>query len=403
MEITDPNAVENLQPNPQVARLQKLAEMLRRQSNNGISTDRGQMVGGRFIAPTMAQTLVPMLQNLSANSAENRADRMQQGVTDAQTAAAQQWRSNLPLATAGPQQQGPTEDGSQMPAGPDIQPTRAAVLKATMAGLQNPQTAAAAALYNKSALSGIDAEDTRQFKAQERDLAAQQHTADLLARLESDAKISKQKSEDAKLSASERAAETKRHTEALIAIAHIAASAKTGAAEIAVTGKAKPEKQLPAAQLKAYEGNLTSIKNIDDAIKQVEANPDSFGVKFAASSIPGMAGVGNTASELLDPAGVPARAAVANIGSLKIHDRAGSATTASETPRLMPFVPQVHNDAKAIVQKLKEIKAEAIRRQDSIIELANNQGYKAPGKLSSADIVPHANEAALAAALDKYK
>ena len=402
MDITDPNAVDELQPNPQIARLQKLADALRRQSNGGQSTDRGQMVGGRFIAPTMAQTLVPMLQNLSAGAAESRADRMQQDVTDAQTAAAQKWRSSLPLATAGTQQQGPTEDGSQMPNGPDVQPTREAVLKATMAGLANPQTAAAAALYNKSALSGIDANDTRQFKEQERMLSAQQHTEDLLARLKNEAAISKQRSDDLKLSATERAAETDKHTKALITIAGIMAGAKTDAADIAAGAKgAKGEKNLPAAQLKSYEGNSLAIKNIDDAIKQVEANPGSFGPKFTASSIPGMAGVGNAGAELLDPAGVPARAAVANIGSLKIHDRAGSATTASETPRLMPFVPQVHNDAKTVVQKLKELRAETLRHQDSIIELAKNQGYKTPGKLAADSIIPQAD--AVEAALAKYK
>lgn len=54
----------------------------------------------------------------------------------------------------------------------------------------------------------------------------------------------------------------------------------------------------------------------------------------------------------LDPQGADTRAAIADLGSLVLHERSGAAITASEEPRLRPFIPDVHDDQATIQKKL---------------------------------------------------
>ncbi len=65
-----------------------------------------------------------------------------------------------------------------------------------------------------------------------------------------------------------------------------------------------------------------------------------------------------------DPKGTSTRAAIADLGSMVIHDRSGAAVTASESPRLMPFIPTVYDDPKTAKTKIKRF----IQEYNSIIE-----------------------------------
>jgi hypothetical protein len=62
--------------------------------------------------------------------------------------------------------------------------------------------------------------------------------------------------------------------------------------------------------------------------------------------------VPNTILNRLDPQGTDTRAAVADLGSLVIHDRSGAAVTAAEMPRLAPFIPQATDDPETARKKL---------------------------------------------------
>jgi len=107
-------------------------------------------------------------------------------------------------------------------------------------------------------------------------------------------------------------------------------------------------KDIPATvNAKIIEGQQ-SLTNIDKAIEAVQANPGAFGL---VNAIPGVERMRQG-----DTPGVDARAQVANIGSLKIHDRSGAAVSASEFPRLAPFIPSSSDNPTAIVQKLKQMK-----------------------------------------------
>jgi hypothetical protein len=79
----------------------------------------------------------------------------------------------------------------------------------------------------------------------------------------------------------------------------------------------------------------------------------------------------------MDPKGVDARAEVADIGSLKIHDRSGAAVTISESPRLMPFIPQATDDAVTVQKKLARLRTELHNESQALqTTYSREQGFK---------------------------
>lgn len=138
----------------------------------------------------------------------------------------------------------------------------------------------------------------------------------------------------------------------------------------------KELKQIPASVNTAISTNRQSISAINDAIRMVEANPDAVGWK------------GYMPNKLLNetnPEGVDARAALSNIGSLKLHERSGAAITASEFPRLAPFIPLSTDDAETAVKKLKQMRKIALGEQEGLTATySKEQGYR-PNPISGGD------------------
>ena len=130
---------------------------------------------------------------------------------------------------------------------------------------------------------------------------------------------------------------------------------------------AGPEKRMPAHILETVAKNNAAVANIDNSIKQVQANPSSFGVQ---NYLP------DAITQRTDPKGVTARATVANIGSLKIHDRSGAAVTVGETPRLRPFIPATNDDDVTVVKKLKELRREMLVMDQEYKKTLSEQGYR---------------------------
>lgn len=129
-------------------------------------------------------------------------------------------------------------------------------------------------------------------------------------------------------------------------------------------------KMAPVHAQKAVIGAATSMKKIDDAIAALEAEP-----KEGATGFKGY--LPNVALNRMYPEGTAARAALADVGSLLIHDRSGAAVTVSETPRLLPFVPQITDDKKTALTKLRRLRQIQV---DEAEALANTytpeQGYR---------------------------
>ncbi|WP_395350054.1 hypothetical protein [Variovorax sp. UC122_21] len=111
----------------------------------------------------------------------------------------------------------------------------------------------------------------------------------------------------------------------------------------------KPGKDIPANINKSIIDNQQNISKIDKAMADIRARPESLGTRYM---IPGMETVG----QYTDADGVQARAGVADIGSLILHDRSGAAVTASETPRLKPFIPQASDRPDVALKKLQRFR-----------------------------------------------
>ena len=149
---------------------------------------------------------------------------------------------------------------------------------------------------------------------------------------------------------------------------------RTGQAQpVTANGEALQPKlrQLPAAVQKGIGENTAALRKVESALSELAAYPEAFGVKNY---------LGDTVRQRTDPKGIKARALTADIGSLKIHDRSGAAVTASETPRLKPFIPSTTDDPAAIKQKLELFRDEYKAIQDDLVSMySREQGYRAGG------------------------
>lgn len=129
-------------------------------------------------------------------------------------------------------------------------------------------------------------------------------------------------------------------------------------------------KSLPAPIQKALLENDAALRKVDAALLSLDSYPDAFGLKNM---------LGDTIRQRTDPQGVKGRALVADIGSLKLHDRSGAAVTASETPRLKPFIPAATDEVATIKEKLGLFKQEYQAIQSDINNTyTREQGYRAP-------------------------
>jgi len=137
----------------------------------------------------------------------------------------------------------------------------------------------------------------------------------------------------------------------------------------------KELKPIPANINTAISTNDQTLKSIDEAIRLIKANPNAVGWKGYAP---------NKILNETNPEGVDARAAISNIGSLKLHERSGAAVTASEFPRLAPFIPLVTDDAATVVKKLTQMRNVAQGEQQNLTETyTREQGYRPSPVLKS--------------------
>ena len=140
----------------------------------------------------------------------------------------------------------------------------------------------------------------------------------------------------------------------------------------AISGQDKSQGQLkpvPQQIVSKVIENRNSIRNVDKALAELDKYPGGVG--------PGTGALGNWFTQLNDPKGNDVRAAIANIGSLIIHDRSGAAVTVSETPRLQPFIPLTTDTAETVKKKLVRLRSEvAAINDDYELQYGPDQGYK---------------------------
>ena len=114
--------------------------------------------------------------------------------------------------------------------------------------------------------------------------------------------------------------------------------------------------------------NQQSIKKLEDGLKLLKDYPDAVGIK---------GGLPQSIVNRIDEKGIPVRAAIADIGSLVLHDRSGAAVTASEEPRLLPFIPTPSDTSKSAKEKLERMLRYAKEQQDALKgTYSEDQGYR---------------------------
>jgi hypothetical protein len=144
----------------------------------------------------------------------------------------------------------------------------------------------------------------------------------------------------------------------------------------------KPLKDIPATVNKAIIENDISMTKANRALELLQGKdvttPKGDVIKGSADATGFWKGL--TPQVILnkwDPGGVSTRAFVADIGSLKVHDRSGAAVTASETPRLKPFIPSIYDAPDVAADKLINFKAEYEDIQRGLTETySREQGYR---------------------------
>jgi hypothetical protein len=122
-----------------------------------------------------------------------------------------------------------------------------------------------------------------------------------------------------------------------------------GAAEVPDYGKQETPGPLPPpAVMTGMQGNVSGIKNINQVLRELDAHPNSVGMKALQ---------GEWALQYTDPEGIALRAGIADILSQTFHDRSGASVTISESPRLKPFVPAPTDTVAALRTKLERLRA----------------------------------------------
>jgi hypothetical protein len=151
----------------------------------------------------------------------------------------------------------------------------------------------------------------------------------------------------------------------------------------------KEPKPVPEPVLKALLTNSTSERQVDTALQLLNGKTVD-GLKGDPGAIGPIQGrVPDTVLQKTNPEGVITRAAIADIGSMIIHDRSGAAVTISEMPRLIPFIPSITDSPEAAKAKLTRMKAELTNIGNEYRAVHEASGYKMP----ATGLQPQANVA----------
>lgn len=141
--------------------------------------------------------------------------------------------------------------------------------------------------------------------------------------------------------------------------------------------KSQTEKALPAAAATKLFENQTNLRRAEQALSLIQGK--DVGEMKGDKDATGWKGyLPDAVLQRQDKKGVDARAAIADLGSLVIHERSGAAVTASEFPRLQPFIPSPKDSPATVEKKLKRFVQVYKQEVESTKEYYQSTGYKVP-------------------------
>lgn len=141
-----------------------------------------------------------------------------------------------------------------------------------------------------------------------------------------------------------------------------------------VTSIPRGDREQPQQVIGAMTENANAVQSIDRAVQALNRYPSAVGIP---SGLANLTGWGSSLWDRMDPNGVEVRAAIADIGSLKIHDRSGAAVSASEFPRLRPFIPSVGDSPDTVRTKLQRFRTEYLQMlRDQYDNYGPSRGYR---------------------------
>jgi hypothetical protein len=113
-----------------------------------------------------------------------------------------------------------------------------------------------------------------------------------------------------------------------------------------------PKKALDNKEVAEIGKHLGTLQTFDDINKQLDAHPDIKMGNKVEGWVAGLAPeMGSALLNKIDPKGLEARANIANIGSMIIKDRSGTAVSIHEMKELRPFLPNVYMDSPDEVKR----------------------------------------------------
>jgi hypothetical protein len=119
--------------------------------------------------------------------------------------------------------------------------------------------------------------------------------------------------------------------------------------------------------------NVNAIRKVDETIAAITKTPSATG--FGVGALNAVAP--NAVTNFAFPEGTEARALISEIGSMKIHDRAGASQTAGEMENLKPFIPKMSDSDDEIRIKLKAFRNEYMNMlNDTASAYSAETGYQ---------------------------
>jgi hypothetical protein len=336
-------------------RQQQMAQLLMQQ---GQQMPQSQMVSGRYVAPSIFQNLAPLLQTYMGQKMAEKGDKK---ALDLAAALRQRYGDEVKefrnimqgREQLAPEQAGPTQTGQPIP-------------QEMVRGAPNPQAAYdfAASAYNPALQAvGIKkltpeeftlAEGAKRFMTMpdgsSREIASggrkpiQVDTGTAIEfRDANDPTVVLQRIPKSQMPTAGQVVET--------ANGPMIVNTRTGEAQPIMAGGQPLAPKLSSEQSKDITAINQQKSVVDSALQLVKDTPSAFSfVRGAAVALP----FGETlAGRRETPEETQARAAVFNIVSKVINERAGAAQSAQEIKRLNAFLPSEFDNATQIENKLK--------------------------------------------------